>query len=293
MGASARPPGSGVSGLARALCLLSITSLTGCASLPLPFGRRAPEPAATPAAAETDTRATVFIEPPVALTGDDDYVVRVVAGSVACSGTLIDEDLVLTAHHCVSQRDRVGDYVAGDVEPSALRVELGGDYLPWGEIGVRALVTPPCGYAGGAGDIAILVLERRLVGIATAAPRLDREPQEGEALEPVGFGRCATSGDGVRRHERQGGRVGGVFATRFRMPAAICPGDSGGPMLNRETGEIVGVISSSVMDGDEATTGRSELTRLDAWRPLFASARQIADGLAPAELPPIDRCPAR
>jgi hypothetical protein len=53
------------------------------------------------------------------------------------------------------------------------------------------------------------------------------------------------------------------------------------------------VISSSVMDGSETTTGRSEFTRLDRWRPVFANSQAIAQGTSQAELPPIDGCPAR
>jgi V8-like Glu-specific endopeptidase len=223
---------------------------------------------------------------------DDDYVVRVVAGGVACSGTLIDEDRVLTAHHCVSQRTAFGDFVAHDREPEAIRVELGGDYFPWGEVGVRAVVAPPCGYAAGEGDIAILVLERRLVGVATLAPSLDQGPKVGEPVSPVGFGRCALNGDGIRRKNRRGGPIQTVRGGRFRLNASICPGDSGGPALNR-AGELVGVISAAVMDAREATLGLSEFTRLDRWRPLFSNAQQIADGESPAALPPPNGCPSR
>lgn len=229
---------------------------------------------------------------PFALARDDDYVVRVVAGPVTCSGTLIDEDRVLTAHHCVSERNRQGGFLTRDVDASELRVELGGDYLPWGEVGVRAIVTPPCGHAAGEGDIAILVLERRLIGVATLKPRLDEPVAVGESVDPVGFGRCALSADGIRRQHRKGGTIDRLLDTRFRLDAAICPGDSGGPVLSRKTGEVVGVISASVMDGSESTTGRSEFTRLDRWRPVFSTAKLVAEGASLAELPPIDGCPA-
>jgi hypothetical protein len=42
------------------------------------------------------------------------------------------------------------------------------------------------------------------------------------------------------------------------------------------------------MDGSEDTVGRSEFTRLDHWRPIFANAKLIAEGASPAELPPIE-----
>lgn len=274
------------------LAMSLAASALGCANFHLPFGRSpAPEARATPAASPISVR-PLAPDLPVALANEDDSVVRIVSGSVTCSGTLVDEALVLTAHHCVSQRDNYGEYIARDVRPTQIRVELGGGDLPWGEVGVRAIVAPTCGYAGGVGDVAVLVLDRKLVGVATVEPRLDQQPRLGEELDPVGFGRCALETHGIHREQRSGSTISSVHSTRFRMQAAICPGDSGGPALSREQGEVVGVISASVMDGDESTVGRSEFTRVDAWRAVFANARLVADGQSQAELPPIDGCPA-
>jgi hypothetical protein len=75
------------------------------------------------------------------------------------------------------------------------------------------------------------------------------------------------------------------------LDAAICPGDSGGPGVSQRTGEVVGVISASVMDGSERTRGLSEFTRLDRWRAVFANSSLIAAGTSPAELPPVDCAP--
>jgi V8-like Glu-specific endopeptidase len=270
---------------------LVLTVFTPACSGIKPF-RIQNEPAPTPAALPEDGREELPANR-LGLAQEDDYVVRVVAGPVTCSGTLIEDDRVLTAHHCVSERDRDGNFLSRDVSASEIRVELGGDYLPWGEVGVRAVIAPPCGYAAGEGDIAILVLERNLVGVATVKPRLEKTVELGEGVNPVGFGRCLLSGDGIRRQNRKGGKVDRVLESRFRLDAAICPGDSGGPVLSRRTGEVVGVISASVMDGSEATTGRSEFTRLDKWRPIFSTAKLIAEGTSQSEVPPVDGCPSR
>jgi hypothetical protein len=228
-------------------------------------------------------------QPAIEIVFPDEPVLRVVSGAVSCTGTLIYENQVLTAHHCVSKRDDRGRVIHQDVEPESVTVELGGDYLPWGEVGVRAVVAPSCGHAAGHGDIAILVLNDSLVHATTVTPRLDAPPRTGEAVRPVGFGRCHSMA-GVRRHQRSGGAIEVVESDRFKLNAAICPGDSGGPALSVEGGDVVGVISASVMEGADGKPGRSEFTRLDQWRSVFAAAKLVAEGAEMAEIPPVD-CP--
>lgn len=238
------------------------------------------------------------ILPPLELTEDvyEDAVVRVVAG-VSCSGTLIAEDLVLTAHHCVSARDGDGNILKEDVDPASVVIELGGDYLPWGEVGVREIVAPTCGYAAGHGDIAILVLDRELLGMPTLDPQIASTPEVGDQVEPTGFGRCALSRDAIRRVRRDGAVITKVTKGRFVADMPVCPGDSGGPVTGPGgpggARQVVGVISASVMDGVESTPGRSYFTRLDAWPQLFNAAREMADGASAAELPPFRSCSAK
>jgi secreted trypsin-like serine protease len=210
-----------------------------------------------------------------------------VIGSVTCSGALIDDDRVLTAHHCVSARSHQGEMLSHDVAPENVRVELGGEDLPWGEANVRAIIAPTCGHAAGDGDIAILVLDRPLIGIETRAARIDRAPSLKESIEPIGFGRCVLSTDALHRRKRAVANIDTISDARFRATASICPGDSGGPVMS-DSGEVLGVISAAVMDGDERTVGRAEFTRLDRFRALFARAAAVSNGQSLAELPPVD-----
>jgi hypothetical protein len=225
---------------------------------------------------------------PLAVTTAEDYVVRVVAGSVTCSGSLIEEDRVLTAHHCLSQRAKDGRMLNLDVAPETVRIELGGDPFAWGEVGVKAIVAPTCGYSGGEGDIAVVVLERRLNGIAIRPVEPKEPPTIGTVIEPIGFGRCFLGGSAGGRTIRSGGTITDLWRRGFHLEASICPGDSGGPALNQSTGEILGVISGAMMDANPDTRERAEFTRLDAWRPVFTQAQAVVDGMSPAELPPID-----
>jgi hypothetical protein len=218
-----------------------------------------------------------------------DAIVRLVVNNVACSGTLISDEQVLTAHHCVSERDSRGHATDQDVRPELVQVELGGDHLPWAEVGVRAIVSPDCGYERGEGDIAILVLTRRLVGVPAMTPRIDAAPPKGETVYPWGYGRCALTRDPIHLVARNGGNVDSLYRGEFLGQAAICPGDSGGPALTVGD-DLVGIISTSVMDGDDKTSGITHYTRLDVWRGLFAAAREIANGASPSELPPYRGC---
>jgi hypothetical protein len=260
------------------------STLSGCAQLP--FIGKAPVQAPRPASA-TAPNLPPSLDLPFVLSSKDDYVVRLVIGSVTCSGALIEDDRVLTAHHCVSARSRQGEMLAQDVKPEDVTIELGGEDLPWGEASVRAIVTPTCGYAAGDGDIAILVLDHPLIGAETRAPRIDGSPVLKESIAPIGFGRCALSTDALHRRNRPLANIDTISDARFRANASICPGDSGGPVMS-DRGEVLGVISAAVMDADERTAGRAEFTRLDRFRALFARAAAVSQGQSLAELPPVD-----
>ena len=71
----------------------------------------------------------------------------------------------------------------------------------------------------------------------------------------------------------------------------ICPGDSGGPVYSSR-GDLIGVISASVMRGDAKTQDRTLFTRVDVWPQLFSAAHEISLGASPSELPPYGDCRA-
>jgi hypothetical protein len=246
-----------------------------------------------PAASRDDDGRPLQLLPPGERATANDAVVRIVS-DVTCTGTLVADDLVLTAHHCVTARDAKGRILQRDVRPKDITIELGGEHLPWGEVSVRAIVAPDCGWASGEGDIALLVLSRKLIGISPIPVR-EAPPARGEHVFPIGFGRCVGSYDLVHRVEREGGVVDGVRAGQFSGLASICPGDSGGPACVSPNAdgtcrEIVGVVSAAVMDADEHTVGTTVYTRTDLWKGLFSAAREIADGASPSEVPPYGPC---
>lgn len=259
--------------------------LSGCASL---FPGAHHGGAGIPVAARSEDQNDVDLlqAPPLGLASPDDAIVRVVGAQTTCSGTLIAEDLVLTAHHCVVERGAGGEFTPAVVSPASIQVELGGDYLPWGNVGLKAVLAPSCGEGGGRGDVAVLVLERKLVGLPTLPLRED-PPRAGESVDLVGFGRCALSPEGIRRRERAGGPIARLSSGTFDLEASVCPGDSGGPVLDRTTREVVGVVSLSAMDHDETTRGHSVFARVDGVSKVVAYARLVADGSDPADMPPL------
>ncbi len=266
------------------LAAVAISGASGCA----PPTQRAV--IAVPAARPDGDGRQFRLLPPFELATPEDAIVRI-TGDVTCTGTLIADDRVLTAHHCVVARDEAGHPLDHDKRPQELTIELGGDYLPWGEAPVRAIVAPDCGYASGDGDIAILVLSRHLIGVPTVSIRLEQHPRIREELRVYGFGRCALSRDGIRRVARMSSPLQAIEPGHLVATAAICPGDSGGPVYG-EKGEIIGVVSASVMDGDETTAGLSFFTRVDVWPQIFSAAHEIANGASPGELPPYGDCRA-
>jgi hypothetical protein len=156
-------------------------------------------------------------------------------------------------------------------------------------VGVRAIVTAKCGYEQGSGDLAILVLSRKLVGMPTFATRISDAPEVGEMISPWGFGRCAMNDGPIRRRSRAGGVIEDIADGTFHAQAAVCPGDSGGPVLSSKR-EVVGVISASVMDTDWRTRDSSYFARLDRFAQLFSAAAEIAKGASPGDLPSYSEC---
>jgi hypothetical protein len=221
-----------------------------------------------------------------------DSIVRIVgAGSITCTGTLIADDLVLTAHHCLAARDKKGRVLDHDMSPKDVQIELGGDYLPWGEVKVRAIVAPQCGYVSGEGDIAILVLQRHLIGMPTSTVRMESGPEPKADITMFGFGRCALSSDAIHRSMRDLVKIESIEPGQFTAQASICPGDSGGPVYNSKM-DLIGIISAAVMHAEEHKLGQSIFIRVDAWQQLFSAAHEISNGASPSELPPYAECKA-
>ncbi len=216
-----------------------------------------------------------------------------------CSGALVAPNLVLTARHCVSRsitstpscdahgRSHNGAHLADDADPALIGVYVGEHVrverdLPRAH-GVKTL--HPTGQVLCDADVAFLVLDRPLQGVAILPMRLHSPVASGESVRPVGFGggAAATIGDRARREgstvlaigPSSNADTGAVLGPReFEVDRATCRGDSGGPALDTQTGEIVGVVSRG---GSCNAAGNHVYTRVDAYARLAQVAFREAD----------------
>jgi len=220
-------------------------------------------------------------------------VVRVVISRGSCSGALVAPDLVLTARHCLltTLADKPNE-PPRMIAPKQVMVGIGGGYAPRAVVSVRDIVAPSrCGGAIiGEGDLAFLILARKVRSVTPLKIRTDAVPIKGEILSTAGFGMCHPS----KMLARQVGPLGKIEVTNdteLRLDAPACPGDSGSPAISWTTREIVGVVSGGLGPegkpdpiGLDWILGRKErpyatLTRLDAFHDLYVQARNVASGL--------------
>jgi hypothetical protein len=189
-------------------------------------------------------------------------------GPFVCTATMVAPNLALTARHCVSDADETlncrldgtasaGGTIHSDAAPADLSFFVGPnaparDALP-SAIGARVIHDRAgnlCSH-----DLAFVLLDRAL-DTPIAPMRLAEEPVPGEAVRVIGWGLVKDdppTPTTVRRQRDVNVKHVGpkdlpdqfltLTATDFGLGESICLGDSGGPVLARDNGAIIGVIS--------------------------------------------------
>lgn len=222
-----------------------------------------------------------------------------------CSATLIAPNVLLTARHCVSKsitktilcnskgNSENGPHFGDDHPVSDLRVFTGAkpDFTGAVSAEVREIVRPEGSIVCNQ-DIALLVLDRPLEGIAPLAVRLTRQVGVEETIRSVGYGRT-DSGSTGQRLRKTGVTVRAIGPGlspsdtalgehEFEVGMSICHGDSGGPAISQSTGAVIGVVSRG---GDCGEDFGHVYTSTSGFADLVDRAISIA-GASPAQLEP-------
>ncbi|MFC4512725.1 FG-GAP-like repeat-containing protein [Streptomyces ehimensis] len=170
-------------------------------------------------------------------------------GQRACTGTLVDEQWVLTAGSCFAESAQPGGKVAAGAPQMKTKATVG-----------RADLATE---AGQVRDVVELVPrdDRDLVMARLAAPVADVEPAtlgsgapaKGDVLRVAGYGRTKDEWVPDRVHSGAFGvdAVKGTSLDITGKDGAVCKGDTGGPVVRERDGreELVAVSSASWQGG--------------------------------------------
>lgn len=179
-------------------------------------------------------------------------VLALLGGGTLCTATLVDEEVLLTAAHCVYEPQKGVNYLE---RPELLMVRGGANVIESGAVtyATGAQIVLHENWKGDIKDmegvdLALIRLNRPLTELETYPIRERTSPQIGQKGKIVGYGLWEDDlGDSAGVHRQGDTTVQDLRKDRIEMgkPSGVCNGDSGGPLFTVQDGRwvLTGVTS--------------------------------------------------
>ncbi|MFI8092329.1 trypsin-like serine protease, partial [Streptomyces sp. NPDC086080] len=211
------------------------------------------------------------------------YTAKLVIGDHdrGCSGVLVDSEWLLTAASCFAENPSADLTVPAGKPERKTTATIGHSDLTATDAPVREVVelVP---YQGR--DLVMARLDQPVTGVTPVALSTT-PPGVGETLQAVGFGRTKTEWAPIGQHAGDftvDAVDSGSLAVTGQNGEAVCPGDTGGPLIADRAGtaELVAVSSRSWQGGcwgvdeTEERTGAVG-TRVDDLNPWIQRVRSL------------------
>ncbi|HNT26821.1 MAG TPA: S1 family peptidase [bacterium] len=173
-----------------------------------------------------------------------------VTGQGACTATLIDPEVLLTAGHCVYLRENYQLVLDGPADPSKVVVRNGANMFAGDPLANAQTIKKHETWTGNISswgenvDMAVIHLDRKIYHLAPYGIRNDPAEVVGDEGKIVGYGITASDAFDSGIHRMGDSKIlklkpYGKNILEIGNPSGSCQGDSGGPFLTTQNDAYV------------------------------------------------------